>query len=180
MIGPSTLVFIDTNLWVCSTELQSIAAAQPLHPSSSIPGPGTAKVGVFSPPESARKPSPRPLPPSDRDTLSSVGSTISPTPVVHARRHFFALSEWQTAATGGRLNCTLATSSTTTQDGRGTLFGGRGSCDVVFATGHRLVIVKGGFDFYENVSASQASSTDGGQYVWNLVSESMDRRQLAR
>jgi len=174
MTGPSTLVFLDANLWVCSTDLQSVIGPTPPR-SSSLPGPGRAIVGGFPPLGSARTSSSGSLPLSRRSTLSSLGSTTSPTPVVNARRHFFALSEWQTAVTGGRLNCTLSTSSTTPQDARGVLSGGGGSRDVVFATGHHLVIVKGGFDFYENVSASQASSTDSGQYVWNIVSGSMHR-----
>ena len=204
MVSPSTLVFLDANLWVCTTELQSVLMA-PVSPQPSIlPSPSRAIVGDFQPLGSPRTSSSRPLPPSRQSTFS-IGSTTSPAPIVHARRHFFVLSEWQTAGTGGRLKCTLATSAMTPQDGisRGASPGGGRSRDVVVATGHHLVVVKGGFDFYENVSASQGPFTNGrhvlrladgtgnqtagfsmalggGQYVWNVVSGSMHRRLLNR
>ncbi|KAK1761729.1 hypothetical protein QBC33DRAFT_564472 [Phialemonium atrogriseum] len=140
VVGTSTLVFLDVNLWVCSTELQSTGAR------------------------------------------SGSGSGLPPTPTIHARRHFFALSEWR--AVGGELRCTLAAVPSAPLRGR--------SRDVAFADGHRVVVVKGGLEFSETVVAARMAPGSGhshrgggssggvggnnGQHVWEPVSGSMHRR----
>ncbi|KAK0619028.1 hypothetical protein B0T14DRAFT_495874 [Immersiella caudata] len=202
MSGPSTLVFLDTNLWVCSTELHSVAMPPAFTPSSSstlFPGRGMGGAGGFRSLASART-SPSKPPPPPRQSMLSLAQTSSP-PAVHARRHFFALSEWQREGTRGRLNCTLAIGLATPLDGRPTSLGRGVARDVVFATGHHLVVVKGGFDFHENLRAargplgdyrsslqavdgvsSSASppSSGGGQYIWDVVSGNMQRKVLNR
>ncbi|PTB42433.1 hypothetical protein M441DRAFT_191126 [Trichoderma asperellum CBS 433.97] len=102
-IGPSTLVFLDTSLWICSIEIQSTL------------GKGDGNVG-------------------------SSGSSL---PVINARRHFFALSEWCDAE--GEMKCSLVVvpGMTLQSNGHG----------VVFVNGHRLVTVKGGFQFSEEMLA---------------------------
>lgn len=99
--GPSTLVFLDANLWVYSTELQSAVT----------------------------------------DSNDSISGIWPSPPKGHARRHFFALSEWRNAE--GELECALATVPAVTSGGC--------SREVVFVSGHRLVVVKGGFEFSENM-----------------------------
>ncbi|KAK4445761.1 hypothetical protein QBC34DRAFT_160610 [Podospora aff. communis PSN243] len=198
--GPSTLVFLDTNLWICTTELQSVAAGpgSGSSPSLAIPR-GRGGGGGFRSFSSART---SPLP-SPRQTTLSLGQTASSAPIIHARRHFFALSEWQREGTRGKLKCTLAISHAPQLDGRPTPLGGGGSRDVVFATGHHLIVIKGGFDFFENLRASAVPAADpghtlqivggmgnqgpisptasvGGQYVWDVVSGSMQRKLLNR
>ncbi|KAK0652530.1 hypothetical protein B0T16DRAFT_406350 [Cercophora newfieldiana] len=198
--GPSTLVFLDVNLWVCSTELRSVAVA-PAPTSSVVPSRGGGGRGGFRSLGSTSTSLTRPLPPS-RSTTLSLGQTTPAAPTVHARRHFFALSEWQAEGTKGRLRCTLAPVPAPPSSGRIATLGG-GGCDVVFATGHNLVVIKGGFDFYENIRApptplcgdghsprsqkgtgnealGSASSSAGGQFVWDVVSGSMHRRLLNR
>jgi hypothetical protein len=102
-ISPSSLVFLDTRLWICSVDIQSIF------------GKGEGNV-------------------SDRQySIPSIG----------IRRHFFALSEWCDAE--GEIKCSLiAVPGTAVQ-----------SMDhrVVFVSGHKLVVVKGGFQFSELMPA---------------------------
>ncbi|KAL7934080.1 hypothetical protein V8C35DRAFT_303155 [Trichoderma chlorosporum] len=101
-VGPSTLVFLDTDLWVCSTELRSKATSR----SGSISG----------------------IRPSSPNTI--------------ARRHFFALSEW--CDTEGELKCTLAAIPGVTPHSY--------SQEAVFVSDHRVMIVKGGFEFSERMT----------------------------
>ena len=68
------------------------------------------------------------------DKGSAVGGTSPPAYEAIIQRHFFALSEWRTA--DGELKCTLATGRATSRHIR--------SRDVLFVSGHRLVVVKGG------------------------------------
>ena len=154
--GPSTLVFLDVNLWVCSTELQSQAISA-----------ATARDGKLGVPArfAAR-----------RSSSSSIAPPSS------AKRHFFALSDWRAA--GGEVRCTLAKPSSSTAP-RST------SRDVVFANGKGVVVVKGGLEFSESVSAPQADATSdhlrslgkssqgsayGMPFNWQVVSGSMRRR----
>jgi WD40 repeat protein len=157
VVGASTLVFLDVNLWVCSTELRSAAAA-------------TARSGDVS------------------RIGPSASTVVRQNQQAHARRHFFTLSEWRTA--GGELRCTLAAVPAATPRSR--------SRDFVFASGHCVVVVKGGLEFSESVAAGAAmamvpenghSHAGGGgvpgggadgQHVWKLVSGSMHRRALNR
>lgn len=100
-IRPTTLVFLDTSLWVCSIEMQSILGK----------GNGTS------------------------------GSSRSSLPNVNARRHFFALSEW--CDTEGEMKCSVvAVPGMALQSN---------SHEVVFVSGHRLVTIKGGFQFSETI-----------------------------
>lgn len=100
-VGPSTLVFLDTDLWVCSAELRSVA---------------TNRSG-------------------------NIGGIRPSSPNTNARRHFFALSEWCDAE--GELKCALAAVPGVTPHTY--------SQEVVFVSDHRVVIVKGGFEFSERV-----------------------------
>jgi hypothetical protein len=98
----------------------------------------------------------------------------------HARRHFFALSEWRTW--GGDLRCVVPVAPPAIALGRGV--GGGGSRDVVvFAAGHRVVVVQGGLEFAESVIAvgsltgkGDAYISSNGQNPWKVVSGSMHRR----
>ena len=203
-IGSSTLVFLDTNLWVCSTELRSVVST-PGFTSSVVPSHGGGRGGFRTLGSTSVSPS-RPLAPGRSSTLSLGKGISGAPPTVHARRHFFALSEWQAEGTRGRLRCTLATVPITPAGvgGRVVALSGGGGCDVVFATGNHLVVIKGGFGFYENVRASwetpggdshalprihdgtgeeapaHGRNSTGGQYTWDVVSGSMDRRVLNR
>jgi hypothetical protein len=157
----STLVFLDVNLWVCSTELRSAAAA-------TVGSGGVDSIG----------------PSSWSSSRSLAPTVVGQHQQAHARRHFFALSEWRTA--GGELRCTLVAVPAAPPRS-----GGR---DFVFVSGHRVVVVKGGLEFSESVTVGAATTmvlgnghshgggggaaggSAGGQHVWNLVSGSMHRR----
>jgi WD40 repeat protein len=158
IVGTSTLVFLDINLWVCSTELQCFSTSTtPLR---------NGKVGGGA----------RFLP----SQLHLHSETI------HAQRHFFALSEWRNSS--GELRCALASVKSTAARMQCIT----GSQDVVFASGHRLIVVKGGLEFSESVSASEivpwGGHSDGtshavsggralgGHYDWKIISGSMHRR----
>ena len=139
ILGTSTLVFLDNDMWVCSANLETL--------------------GDGAIPETGRSP---PL-------------------TAHAQRHFFALSEWREADKG--LNCTLVNVP------RAASVGSKAG-DVAFAHGHRLIVVKEGFKFADNVIAvsREEMNTDhdngvethrgrinqGGQSSWVAVSESID------
>jgi hypothetical protein len=165
VVGSSTLVFLDVNLWVCSTELRSAAA-------TAVGSGGVGSIG-------------RPL---RSGSLSWAPTVVGQNQQAHARRHFFALSEWRTA--GRELRCTLAAVPMAPPRS--------GSRDFVFASGHRVVVVKDGMEFSESVAAvvattmvpwnghSQGGSRGaagggaGGQHVWKPVSGSMHRRASNR
>ncbi|KKP01908.1 hypothetical protein THAR02_05984 [Trichoderma harzianum] len=104
-VGPSTLVFLDNDLWVCSVELQ----------------------------------------PKATSGMGNMVSIRSPSPHTNARRHFFALSEW--CNTEGELKCALAAVSGVAPHTY--------SQEVVFASDHRVVIVKGGFEFSERMTVTK-------------------------
>jgi WD40 repeat protein len=99
--SPSTLVFLDTSLWLCSIELQSL----------------TTKRHV------------------------NIGGIRPSSPNINARRHFFALSEW--CDVEGELKCTLVVVPGVAPNSY--------SREVVFVSDHRLVVVKGGFEFSEKM-----------------------------
>lgn len=102
-ISPSTLVFLDTRLWICSINMQSII------------GKGDG---------------------------NSSGSQSS-LPSINARRHFFALSEWCDAE--GEMKCSLVAVPGMALQSM--------DHEVVFVSGHKLVVVKGGFQFSEIIPA---------------------------
>lgn len=142
IVAPSTLMFLDVNLWVCSTELQSTSS-------------------------------------TTANRSENAGAIVSQSPVVHARRHFFALSEWRTV--GGELRCALAAVPAAPHHSK--------SRDVAFANGHSIVVVKGGLEFVESLVATRTGQGDGqlsrlggglggtgGQLVWKTVSGTMHRR----
>lgn len=104
-VSPSTLVFLDHDLWVCSVELQPKVVS---------------KTG-------------------------NIGGIRSSSPNTNARRHFFALSEWCDAE--GELKCALAAVSGVTPHTY--------SQEVIFASDHRVVIIKGGLEFSERITASK-------------------------
>ncbi|KAM7192873.1 hypothetical protein V8F20_008670 [Naviculisporaceae sp. PSN 640] len=135
MTGPSTLVFLDTNLWVCTVELESVGS-RPVIGSS--------------------------LPSSRRSSAWSISPAA--TPRAHAKRHFFALSEWRTTGPGEKPRCCLA--GTSAPSGRAA----HTNRDVVFAVGDRLIIIKGGFEFSEsvNVAALEAFTSSHGGDLPNL------------
>ncbi|KAK4118645.1 hypothetical protein N657DRAFT_659477 [Parathielavia appendiculata] len=146
--GPSTLLILDFKLWVCSVELQSIASTPRTPPSSGSNSSLTS---------------------SSRWSAQSSKATARE-PTAHARRHFFALSEWRTG--NGELRCAVAVNPPV--PGRG---GSKPSDLVVFAAGPRLVVVHGGLGFSESVVAAGAMDGRGaGQELWKVVSGSMHRR----
>ena len=115
---------------------------------------------------------------------SSASTVVGQNQQAHSRRHFFSLSEWRTA--GGELRCTLAAVPAAPPRSM--------SRDFVFASGHRVVVIKGGMEFSESVTVGAATTVvpgnghshgggggaagggAGGQHVWKLVSGSMHRR----
>lgn len=103
-ISPSTLVFLDASLWVCSFEIQPML--------------GKAN--------------------------GNIRGSRSPLPSINIRRHFFALSEWCDAE--GEMKCSLVAVPGMALQSNGH--------EVVFVSGHRLVTVKGGFQFSEKMTAS--------------------------
>lgn len=164
----TTIIFLDINLWVCSAELQSVSVAQ----SSLSSMPSSSGVSSTSP-------------------SSPLALRQGPSVAFHARRHFFALSEWRNA--GGELNAALVSKSSSA----GILArAGTISRDaVVIAYGHRIVVLKGGFEFWENVVAADPTESLAGRQhphggpnnglpvghlVWNVVEGSMHRRALNR
>ncbi|KAF3077055.1 hypothetical protein CFAM422_000399 [Trichoderma lentiforme] len=104
-IGPSTLVFLDNDLWVCSVELQPKVIS---------------KYGNY-------------------------GGVRSSSPNTNAHRHFFALSEWHD--TGGELKCALATVPGVIPHSY--------SQEIIFAAGHRIIVVKGGFKFSARMAVTK-------------------------
>jgi hypothetical protein len=188
VVAPSTVLFLDVKLWVCSVELQSVAAAPP------ATGPVAFRTSGFGASLAAMTPS------ASSTTLSSLSSSspsrfgvrsmpstalkTSLTPASHARRHFFALSEWRTGHE--ELRCAVAVPPSTAAPGRG---GGAGSRDVVvFAAGHRVVVVQGGLEFAESVVLGSAAVASAGEVRvgdnkgvaglnhWSVVAGSMHRR----
>ncbi|KAM0258711.1 hypothetical protein ACHAQJ_003720 [Trichoderma viride] len=100
--SPSTLVFLDTSLWVCSIELQSVTG----------------------------------------NRNGNISGIRPSSPNINVRRHFFALSEW--CDVEGELKCALIAVPGVTPHTY--------SREVVFVSDHRLVVVKGGFEFSEKMS----------------------------
>jgi hypothetical protein len=181
--GPSTLLFLDVKLWVCSTELQSV---NPTPSTSVIPirsGGFSKRSTLSTSTTSLASASTASFSSSSRLSLSSTSSAVVQ-PTVHAKRHFFALSEWRTRT--GELRCAVAASPA--PPGRG----GSGARDVLaFAAGPRVVVVQGGLEFSESVAvwsphgdSAELHATAGelggsrfaGQNLWHVVAGSMHRR----
>ncbi|KAH6621487.1 hypothetical protein B0J18DRAFT_227999 [Chaetomium sp. MPI-SDFR-AT-0129] len=221
VVGPSTIYFLDVRLWICSVELQSVVSPPGAARTTGGVGFGAVSptLSAVSPPSSASLVSPSPsslslsslAPSSSFRNLS--GRTARPTPTAltsarphhHARRHFFALSEWRTWGGGGDLRCVMAAEPvmTTTTPGRvmgvtaaGAGGSGGGKDVVVFSAGSGVVVVQGGLEFVENVVAAGAGAETGdladgvveqradpsmgcslvGLTPWRVVSGSMHRR----
>ncbi|KAK4161154.1 hypothetical protein QBC43DRAFT_303202 [Cladorrhinum sp. PSN259] len=175
IIGTSTVVFLDVNFWVCSVELQSVTSVVPARLSALPMRPGLGGSRLDRPQSpvvtNLRRSSARsltsPLTPMTPDTVQ----------VAQARRHFFSLSEWRTA--GGEMRLALASAAT------GRVAGGSGKYTaVVFGNGSRVVVVRGGLEFSENVTVAVqsggrvpvAQAGAAGQDVWKVVGGSMHRR----
>ncbi|AEO67579.1 uncharacterized protein THITE_2150738 [Thermothielavioides terrestris NRRL 8126] len=167
IVGPSTLLFLDIRLWVCSVELHSVT-------NTTSAGTLFRPVGFGRMPTSTSTPAAATAPRPDPRLVAPVARE----PAFHARRHFFALSEWRTAS--GELRCSVAFASPSPSRGGNTA----GRDIVAFANGHRLVVIHGGLEFAEDVVASVSMSGVGGglgngntsQHVWSVVSGSMHRR----
>ncbi|KAI0135872.1 hypothetical protein F4814DRAFT_39480 [Daldinia grandis] len=111
IVGQSTILFVDVNLWVYSMELRLVQATS--HARASF---------------------------SSETTIvqNDPGTIIQKMPPVFTRRHFFALSEWRTP--GGELRCAVAQRT--------------GSPDFFFASRQYIIVVQGGLEFSEVMSAS--------------------------
>ncbi|TLS25676.1 hypothetical protein PpBr36_07275 [Pyricularia pennisetigena] len=147
----TTLVFLDTNLWVCSIEL------------------GSAQPDIYVPLQAYRSAtlsrresnfSSRTLVNDESFTMSSSSTaSLSKTTaeqdhgVLRARRHFFALPEWR--ACQGELQCAMVTPNKQTPLGRSH----GASPDFVFANGEGVVVVKSGLEFSELVTLETPSIT---------------------
>lgn len=171
VLGDSKLLFIDANLWICSTDLKTHSQTLGIENTS-------RRVSL------ARSPSPlRSGSPSSRQ--SNVGITT--------QRHFFALSEWQDRQK--RLSCTILPN--VGRMGRTSTMRGRGGASFGFVFGHRIIIVEGGMEFSEIITTSDvvnkradSTSTDvtitksyspllkgtSGDQPWTVVAGSMHRR----
>jgi len=137
VVGPSTIVFLDVDLWVCSADLQSVRA-----PAS-------------EPPLWHRN--------FDRGAKSQSVSSLPISLPWHsalpqARRHFFALNEWRT--TEGEVSGTVI-SSYATLPARSSSWKRDA---VAFSNKQGIVVVQGGLEFSEDVAVSAlgAGVTGGG------------------
>lgn len=139
IIAPSTLVFLDMDLWICSMDLPSIASSPSTEPRFQPKGP-------IAPPAFARADTiPRAL-----SRTSTVASSRRPSVPAQARRHFFALHEWRTLG-GERCGVVVPSSSSqTTLPARGNSSWTREA--VAFSNKGGIVVVEGGFAFSENVA----------------------------
>lgn len=139
IIAPSTLVFLDMDLWICSMDLPFIASSPSTEPRFQPKGP-------IAPPAFARADTiPRAL-----SRTSTVASSRRPSVPAQARRHFFALHEWRTLG-GERCGVVVPSSSSqTTLPARGNSSWTREA--VAFSNKGGIVVVEGGFAFSENVA----------------------------
>ncbi|KAI6494410.1 hypothetical protein MCOR11_005835 [Pyricularia oryzae] len=150
-VNHSTLVFLDTSLWVCSIQLGGPESDSPLSLPPSRSGSSLSRGSSFSsPPLGARRPFSR--------TTSSAASTPEATVPeaqtgITARRHFFALPEWR--AYQGELQCTMVM-----PDKQAPLRRSHGAGpDFIFANGEGVVVVKSGLEFSELVTLETPSIT---------------------
>ena len=163
------LLFLDANLWVCSCTLPTVAAAMEK-------APGPHNQGVLS----------RHMPQLTGSTSLQMkfDGRNSATDNAQTWRHFFALSEWRTIS--GYVRCALGVGAGSSSQSLGSQRRNQ-SQDIFFATTHRLIVVKGGLEFSEEVelahelpinSALQGSVISSGatHYGWKLVSGNMSRR----
>jgi hypothetical protein len=162
--GPSTLLFLDVKLWVCSVELQSVAPTPPAAVSFPSPPRGFSTHSASTSTSSLASSAPRSM------RSSTASTNVEPT--AHAKRHFFALREWRTG--NGELRCAVAVNPPV--PGRG----GRGARDIIaFAVRSRVVAVHGGLGFSESVVVAAGATGEyggrgvPGQDLWRVVGGSM-------
>ncbi|KAL8393112.1 hypothetical protein RB595_003053 [Gaeumannomyces hyphopodioides] len=202
-VGSSTMVFLDTNLWMCSVELpvltSMVSAASPTavaetgRARSSLPSRRISQTTTSRPPLSRASPSSASTASLGQHRRPSAAEAGGSSGIV-GRRHFFALGEWRA---GGELRCAMVPRAP--QRGQ--------SPDFAFASGHGVVVVKGGLEFCEVVALEQqpqfgvpnytggasagddrgaADGDDGSPekisvtHKWRFVSGSMHRRASAR
>jgi len=181
IINSSTILFVDSNLWICSAEVQSFSSTPGRSAVTRALGLGRpSQYTAVSKPTLASRTSSLPV----RSQLPAASSNKDDG--AQAQRHFFALSEWRTP--GGDLLC----AAVVPERGHGGL-GGNSSRDMIaFAAGSRLVVIHGGLGFSERVSIAGnvnfpgpgASNTNipsgfvagGAVQTWNVISGSMHRR----
>ncbi|KAK4175485.1 hypothetical protein QBC36DRAFT_23661 [Triangularia setosa] len=171
LVGASTLLFLDTSLWVCSTSLQSVTTTTHLPTGAEFQPRGFASRNQTTSRTRATFGSSTPSAWSSSSTLRAM------TPAAHARRHFFALGEWRTAA--GEFRVTIIVPKHTQPSGRmanGSTAGGR-DVGIAFVNGHRLVVINGGFGFSESVAVTTPATTRLiSQDIWRVTTGSMHRR----
>ncbi|KAK4223574.1 hypothetical protein QBC38DRAFT_45736 [Podospora fimiseda] len=173
IVAPSTILFLDVNLWICSMQLESGAPAidtkkapLPLRPRLA----GNSQPGSSQSLHDSRQSNPKPCTP---------GTPIPTAPnlVAQAKRHFFALSEWRTS--GGEMRHALVPPPMNRA-------GSSKQPAVVFGKGSGIVVIENGLKFSESlaVSVEPEGTTSGvqatGQDVWKVVGGSMHRRTVNR
>ncbi len=168
IIAPSTIVFLDVKLWVCTLEVQSL----PPNPKwtmvadRQIPFRTTPASTNNETPSSANIES-TPFQP----TRSPVPTTAEHVPTPHVRRHFFLLNEWQ--GTYGTLRCTVILPPPG-PDGSGEPDWRDAALAVV--NRDRAVIIRGGFRFGQDVVVStmeMPSLWSAGESEWKVVEGDM-------
>ncbi|KAK0707379.1 hypothetical protein B0H67DRAFT_647567 [Lasiosphaeris hirsuta] len=130
--GVSTVVFLNVDLWVCSAELQTVAASTQSVRHASLP----TNITHLS----ERTSSSLLVPPSQNRPSAT---TLIP-------RHFFALNEWRTAL--GDISGTLIPAAHTSSPARG------GSGDIVaFSNKNGVVVIKGGLGIRETMTSAAST-----------------------
>ncbi|KEY65518.1 hypothetical protein S7711_08753 [Stachybotrys chartarum IBT 7711] len=176
--GASRLQFIDRDLWICSTEIQSPPPGLNFDLASRSYRPGQNPSLSFP---IARDLSQNP------GTFVSLASSDSPVNPGNSSsftaRHFFALSDWCDAQ--GMLNCAIFEKGPR-----------KGNVQFAFAAGHCVVLVEGGIEFSQKVvpntngrtsipslnSGTSQGDCESSMYnvpseqYWTVVSSSMYRR----
>ncbi|KAH7313911.1 hypothetical protein B0I35DRAFT_376352 [Stachybotrys elegans] len=137
------LLFVDNDLWICSTDILGLFPDLTPDPNSK----------AFRP---SRSPSP-----SGRGAMGFGRRGIGParaygftndTPKSgYSRRHFFALSEWRDGS--NKLNCIMMQNNQATATTR------RRGLDFAFVFGERVIIVANGTDFSETVTINISEGT---------------------
>lgn len=138
IIGLSTLVFLDINLWVCSIDLPYLPPPPPTE--QRFPPKGPIALSTFSRADT--------IPRSLSRTLT-LASSRRPSVPAQARRHFFVLNEWRCTVGGARYAVVLPSSQTSLAAGGNSSWTREA---VAFSNKGGIVVVEGGFAFSENVA----------------------------
>jgi hypothetical protein len=137
IIAPSTLVFLDIDLWVCTMDLPPIPSPpsieQHFQPKSPVALPGLSRAAAI---------------PRSLSRTSIPASSRRPSVPAQTRRHFFALNEWRTL--GGERCGVVVPSSQASLQARGNNNSWIREA-VAFSNKGGIVVVEGGFAFSENV-----------------------------